>query len=405
MVKLYFVSDEEKELYDKLFEEVIAEKRTDLTNELRLDLFERTITADKKRKLIGLILDAFNKEGNYASKTSTYFIRYNPFFNKQYSDFLDTQETLIHSQWLSSAPDVDIMLYDTLTKNVILIEVAPDLYSEEKIEKAYSKIKNINELYFNSEDNRKLTEETVKKLSSQINNNPIQGCEVVILTKNIDQKVFWEYFKNEQIILWKGTYVNEMEGYVELLSSEKNVRKHTNREINDLLIKGEESDKIINRSDWVEFYPSISEDLLSIYLMLEIFTRLTSEPFNFEDIKPIIKDNLVNFTKEELKVLYEKIVKYSLKTGVIKTSSDEELENYQLFQPDEDNLITKFYQVYIQARTNVELAESNIIHKTIQQNVQERLSKLSDELKEEAFNLIIGKRLQEQITLDPFLED
>jgi len=406
MVKLYFISDDEKEFYDKLLEEVIAEKRSDLADDLRLELFEKTIKTDEKRKLTGLILDAYNKEGTYAIETSTYFIRFNPFFNKKYSDFLDKQETLLHSQWLSSAPDIDILLYDSLTKKIILLEVAPDLISEEKIEKIYSKISNIRKLYFNEGDTGLLTRDAERRLSRIVNNNDIQGCEVVILTKSIDQQAFWKRFKEEQIMLWKGNYSNELEGYIELISSPgKNAITHSNKQLNDLLTKGKVRDKTIFRSDWVEFCPSIPEDILSIYLMLEIFTRLTSEPFNFEDIKPIINENMVNFAKDELEVLYERSVIYSLNTGVIKISSDEELESYHLAQPLEANVLTKFHQVYIQARTNVELAESNIIHKTIQYHVQERLNKLSEELKEKAFNLIIGKRQQEKVTLDPFLDN
>jgi hypothetical protein len=408
MVKLYFVSDEEKELYDKILEEVIVYKRTDFEDDLRLELFERTIKSDKKRKLAGLILDAFNKEGGYAKKTSIFYIRNNPFFNKQYSDFIDNKETLLHSLWLFSAPDVDLMLYDTDTKNVILVEVVPDLYSEEKIEKVHSKIKKIHELYFSSENINQLSKETEKRLSGIIKNNSVKGCEIVILTKTVNQEIFWEYFKDEQIILWKGIYTNELEGSLALLQPpEKNAKYdqiHSNKQINEFLSKGKTEEKTIYRSDWAEFSPSIPEDLLSIILMLEIFTRLTSEPFNFDDIKPIINENLVNFSEEELKALYETIVKYSLKTGVIKISSDEELESYQLIQPAEENIFSKFHQIYIQARTNVELAESNIIHKTIQYHVHERISKLSDELKEEAFKIIIGKRQQEKITLDPFLD-
>ena len=81
--------------------------------------------------------------------------------------------------------------------------------------------------------------------------------------------------------------------------------------------------------------------------MLEVFTRITSEPFNFDDIKPLMKENLINFSEDELEVLYEKSINYSLKTGVVKISSDDELESYQLIQPAEEHILTKFHQVYI----------------------------------------------------------
>ena len=61
MVKLHFLSDKEKELYDKLLEEVIAEKRNDLTGDLRLELFERTMKANEKRKLAGLMIQKLIK--------------------------------------------------------------------------------------------------------------------------------------------------------------------------------------------------------------------------------------------------------------------------------------------------------------------------------------------------------